>query len=95
MGVEPLSGSHDELVGVDDEQRVIWYEGLDPSTQTIRKVYGVETTALQVFWCKFEHSEAIGVCIREKDYLGVFMESGTVQYPAFPFVVSVVEQGSS
>lgn len=88
MGVEPLSGSRDQLVGT-DKQRVIWYEGLDPDVQTVRKVYGLETPALQVFWCRFEHSDVIGVCIREREHLGVFMESGTVHYASFPFVVSV------
>ena len=89
VGVGPLSESRDQLVGV-GEQQVVWYEGLDPDVQTVRKVYGLETPALQVFWGQFEHSDAIGVCIREREHLGVFLESGTVHYAAFPFVVSIV-----
>jgi hypothetical protein len=68
----------------------VWYQGLDPSTQVVHKVYGLETGALQVFWGRFEHSDAVGVCVREREHLGVFMESGSVHYTAFPFVVSAL-----
>lgn len=88
MGTDPLTGSHDQLVGT-SELQVLWLQGLDPGTQTIHKVYGVETPILQVFWGRFEEGKALSVCVQEREHLGVFMESGSVHYTSFPFVVSV------
>lgn len=85
----PVCGSHDQLVVRD--QQVIWYEGTDPSTQTVRKVYNVETTVLQAFWCNFSEGGATGcgsIVIREQDTVGIYMESGAIHYIPFPFPVS-------
>lgn len=91
VGINPESGSRDELVVGDC--RVIWYQGLDPSTQTVCKVYTVDTPILQAFWCNFSESEggAKGrgsICIREQGCLGVYMENGAVHHVPFPFHVS-------
>ena len=93
VGVDPKSGSHDQLHVAN--HKVIWYQGLDPTTQTIRKVYGTETVILQAFWGHFSDrgagvSEGVAraVCIRERGYLGIYMETGSVYYTPFPFPVS-------
>ena len=96
VSVNPESGSHDQLL-VGDEQ-VIWYQGLDPSTQTVHKVYSVGTTILQAFWCNFTEGETKSkgrvkgcgsVCIREQDCLTIYLETGAVHHVPFPFPVSV------
>lgn len=99
VGASPVSGSHDQLV-ISDKQ-VVWYEGLDPSIQTVRKVYSTDTAILQAFWCNFSLEEdnkrrgpgggakrCGGVCIREQESLGIYMESGVVHYVPFPFQAS-------
>lgn len=98
MGQSPVAGSHDRLVI--RGQHVTWYEGLDPATSTVRKVYGVETPILQAFWCRFSAEEGCGlgggeegcgcVCIREQECLGIYMESGAIHYVPFPFQASHV-----
>ena len=100
IGVNPISGSHDLLLI--SERQVIWYEGLDPSIQSVRKVYSAETNILKAFWCCFtpEHEEEgcgsvggakeySGVCIWDQECLGLCMESGAVHYVTLPFQVSL------
>ena len=89
VGVDPVSGSCDQLVGVEEQQLVIWYQGLDPVRQAVRKVYRTETAVLQAFWTHFQGCEGRSVCIREQQSLAVFMETGAVYYIPFPFLVSV------
>ena len=88
----PSTGSHDQLVT--RGRQVTWLEGLDPETETIKKVYSVETPILQAFWCRFPE-EGGGVrgcgcvCIREQGCLGIYMDSGAVYFVPFLFPVSL------
>lgn len=74
-------------------QQVTWLEGLDPNTETIKKIYSADTPILQAFWCRFpdEGGGAKGcgcVCIREQGCLGIYMDSGAVYFVPFLFPVS-------
>ena len=99
MGVNPESQSHDQLYVSRSE--VIWYEGLNLDSRTVRKVYRTETPVLQVFWCNFLEEGRMGagggkrgcgsVCIMEHSCLGVYMATGAVHYVPFPFPVSHLE----
>ena len=55
MGVNPVSGSHDQLVG--GAREVVWYQQLDPRIQTVHKTYTTDHDILQAFWTKFPVSE--------------------------------------
>ena len=81
---------------------VVWYEGLHPHNQTVRKVYSVESEILQAFWCQFREESVSPsggesrredrslrcVCVREHSCLTFFMQSGAVHYIPLPFLVS-------
>ena len=97
---DPATGCHGELCVYGS--RVVWYEGLHPHNQTVRKVYSVESEILQAFWCKFRQeglSLSDGesrrgdqsprcVCVREHSCLTFFMQTGAVHYIPLPFLVS-------
>ena len=51
MSVNSFTGSSDELYV--SGRRVVWFEGLNPGTRTVKKVYSVDTDVLQAFWCHF------------------------------------------
>lgn len=55
VGVNPVSGSHDQLVG--GARQVVWHQQLDPRTQTVHKAYTTDHDIIQAFWCKFPASE--------------------------------------
>lgn len=65
---------------------MIWWQGLDPSTRTVKKVYGAETMVLQAFWCHMCEERVL--CVRERECLAILMESGAVHYVPFTFLVS-------
>jgi len=96
---DPVTGCYGELC-VSGNQ-VVWYEGLHPHNQTVRKVYSVETEVLQTFWCTFRESVSSNdggssgedhslrcVCVREHTCLNLFMQTGGVHYIPLPFLVS-------
>ena len=99
VGVNGGSESLDQLHV--SEKEVLWYEGLDPDTRTIKKAFTTETQVLQAFWCRFRGSadgakdesrkkECGAVCIVEQKCLGVHMDTGAIHYVPFPFPVSEV-----
>ncbi len=74
-------------------RKVTWFQGLDPATQTIKKVYSVDSPILQAFWCRFpEEGGGVRGCgcvgVREQGCLGIYMDSGAVYFVPFPFPVS-------
>ena len=88
--------------------RVVWYEGLHPHNQTVRKVYSVESEVLQTFWCVFSEGASSSdggsngeghslrcVCVREHTCLTLFMQTGGVHYIPLPFLVSAPPLHSS
>ena len=97
VGVNLDTKSLDQLYA--SEREVVWFEGLNPQTRTVKKAFSTETTVLQVFWCKFleeacvaggrrQGGECGAVCIVEQKYLGVHMDTGAVHHVPFPFPVS-------
>ena len=96
---DTVTGCYGELC-VSGNQ-VVWYEGLHPHNQTVRKVYSVETEVLQIFWCTFSESVSSSdggssgeghslrcLCVREHTCLTLFMQTGGVHYIPLPFLVS-------
>ena len=96
---DPVTGCYGELCV--SGNRVVWYEGLHPHNQTVRKVYSVETEVLQTFWCTFRESVFSSdggssgeghslrcLCVREHTCLTLFMQTGGVHYIPLPFLVS-------
>ena len=99
--MNPSTGSSDELYV--SGRRVVWFEGLNPRTRTVKKVYNVDTDVLQAFWCRFrgakgqkkeagkkdkENEDGVEcVCVRESKCLTLFMQTGAVHYVSLPFLV--------
>ena len=96
---DTVTGCYGELC-VSGNQ-VVWYEGLHPHNQTVRKVYSVESEVLQTFWCTFSESASSNdggssgedhslrcLCVREHTCLTLFMQTRGVHYIPLPFLVS-------
>ena len=52
VSIDPSTGSHDKLFV--SGNRVVWFNGLDPSSKAVKISYTMETNILQAFWCQFE-----------------------------------------
>lgn len=87
MGVNPVSGSHDQLVG--GARQVVWYQQLDPEVQTVHKTFTTDHKILQAFWCKFPVSQR-----NKGGVVRAGSQKGGIEHPE-DVCVCIREQGSA
>ena len=82
------------------------FKGLDDSIKTLKTVYTVQSTVLQVLWVWFKDEEkgaefnedyryVKGLCVREKGQLNIFMNNGVHHIVSLPFDVCAIAVLSS